>query len=88
MFLVLATVLLCSVLLAGAAAAQEGAGAIRYVVQAGASSGGGYRLSGGAWVISGAASGGQYALAVPAAAPLAGQGCCCNYLPCLLRSVP
>ena len=60
----------------------------------GAASGGGYRLTGltgdqsqgGTWQIRGGASGGSYSLDAPAAqASHVGSGCCCTYLPGLMR---
>jgi len=62
-------------------------------VQAGTSSGGTYQLASlplrqaqdNAWQVSGTAFGGGYALASPQAPALRGSGCCCTYLPCLLR---
>jgi hypothetical protein len=47
--------------------------------------GGGYRLTGLAWQFSGIASGGKYRLLGPAAPALRGNGCCCTYLPCIVR---
>jgi len=65
-----------------------------YVVQAGTAAGGSYHLTspalrqaqGDAWQVSGAAAGGDYTLAIPYAPALRGSGCCCTYLPCILRS--
>jgi hypothetical protein len=62
-------------------------------VQAGTSSGGSYHLTSlaprqaqdNAWQVSGTAAGGGYALASPYAPALRGSGCCCAYLPCILR---
>jgi len=55
-------------------------------VQAGTSTGGGYHLTSLAWQVSGAAVGGDYTLAIPYAPALRGSGCCCTYLPCILRN--
>jgi len=55
-------------------------------VQAGTSSGGSYHLTSLAWQVSGTAADGSYALAAPYASALRGSGCCCTYLPCILRS--
>jgi len=56
--------------------------------------GGNYQLTslplrpaqGNAWQVSGNASGGGYALTSPYEPALRGSGCCCTYLPCMLRS--
>jgi hypothetical protein len=55
-------------------------------VQAGTSSGGGYQLTSQAWQVSGTAAGEGYALATPHQPTLRGSGCCCTYLPCILRN--
>jgi hypothetical protein len=47
--------------------------------------GGGYRLTGLAWQVSGTASGGRYRLVGPAS-PGEGNQCCCTYLPCVVRN--
>lgn len=91
--LVALVALLC---LGGAALAQSGGAGPDQVlsVQAGTSGGGSYHLTsltlrqseGDAWQVSGTATGGGYVLAVPYAPTLRGNGCCCTYLPCVLRS--
>jgi hypothetical protein len=91
--LVTLAALLC---LGGVALAQSGGAgpAPEYVVQAMTSAGGTYQLAsltlrqaqGDAWQVSGTATGGGYALAARFAPTLRGSGCCCTYLPCLLRS--
>jgi len=55
-------------------------------VQAGTITGGGYHLTSLAWQVSGTAAGGDYVLTSPYAPTLRGSGCCCTYLPCILRS--
>ncbi|UCC63704.1 MAG: hypothetical protein JSV36_01190 [Anaerolineae bacterium] len=55
-------------------------------VQAGTITGGGYHLTSLAWQVSGTAAGGGYALTSPQAPVLRGSGCCCTYLPCILRN--
>jgi hypothetical protein len=82
MGLVVGCVLL-AVLLAGGAQAQSTG---QYQVAGGLSSGGGYHLTTVEWQVSGSASGGGYALAAPIQPELRGSGCCCTYLPCVLRS--
>ena len=54
-------------------------------VEQGAASGGGYYLTSLAWQVSGAASGGGYRLLGPAEPASSENGCCCTYLPCVLR---
>jgi hypothetical protein len=48
-------------------------------------SGGEYLLESSGWQISGASAGGGYLLERPAAPRLNGNGCCCTYLPCVMR---
>jgi predicted S18 family serine protease len=55
-------------------------------VHAGTSSGGSYHLTNLDWQVSGTAAGGGYALTSPYAPALRGSGCCCTYLPCILRN--
>ena len=73
---------------AGAALAESGgAGPLQSMsVQLTTSSGGSYHLSSLAWQVSGTAAGESYALVSPSAPTLRGSGCCCTYLPCILRN--
>jgi hypothetical protein len=48
-------------------------------------SGGRYRLTVTTWRVSGSAHGGGYRLQGPARPALTGNGCCCTYLPCVIR---
>lgn len=57
----------------------------RYTVGQGTSAGGGYHLTGLAWQVEGTASGSGYRLLGPAAPMSSENGCCCTYLPCVLR---
>lgn len=85
------TVILLAVvalLLVGSVAWAQSGRPPGYVVEQGVLSGGGYRLSGPGWQFSGAAGGGGYRLLGPAMPSLRGSGCCCNYLPCVLRQAP
>lgn len=67
--------------------AQTGAlGPARYGVEAGTVAGGGYQLSSLAWQISGTTSAGAYRLSTAVEHSLRGSGCCCTYLPCVLRN--
>lgn len=58
------------------------------VVETGIASGGSYQLTTLAWHVSGTAAGGGYRLLGPAAPALGGSGCCCTYLPVVLRNAP
>jgi hypothetical protein len=44
-----------------------------------------YQLSSLSWQISGQLSGASYTLSAPSAPSLTGNGCCCNFMPCMLR---
>jgi hypothetical protein len=79
--LVVCCVLLAGLLVSGAVAQSIGP----YQVEGGIISGGSYRLATTTWQVSGAASGQGYRLLGPAAPALHGSGCCCTYLPCVLR---
>lgn len=57
-----------------------------YRVEIGTISGEGYHLTSTSWQVSGRASGGDYYLLGAAAPNLRGSGCCCTYLPCILRN--
>ena len=80
-------VVVALLLLGAVAPARSGGNGLTEVVviQPGVASGGGYRLSGLSWQISGTASGGGYRLLETSAPSLTGSGCCCSYLPCVLR---
>ncbi len=80
--------LLCLLLVTGVVAAQSGEPTAQYIVASGVASGGGYRLTGLVWRVQGLAAGGGYLLTVPASPRLRGNGCCCTYLPCVLRHSP
>lgn len=83
--------LLCGLLLVGTALAQSGGGhapSVLYTVQHGVASGGSYHLTGLAWQVEGSAAGGGYRLLGPVSPMLRGNGCCCTYLPCVLRRFP
>jgi hypothetical protein len=58
------------------------------VVEPGLASGGRYRLTTLSWDVSGTVAGGGYRLLAPAAPTLGGSGCCCTYLPVVLRNAP
>ncbi len=58
------------------------------VVQQAMISGNRYHLASAAWQARGIASGGEYRLASPVVPGLRGSGCCCTYLPCMLRQLP
>jgi len=78
--------LLVALLSGGVLAQSPGRGlASPYQVAGGLISGGSYRLTTADWQVSGTASGGGYRLVGPAAPGAAGSGCCCTYLPCVMR---
>jgi len=79
--LVVCCVLLAGLLVSGAQARSIG----QYQVGGGLTSGGSYRLTTVEWQVSGAATGEGYRLVGPMAPGLAGSGCCCTYLPCVMR---
>ena len=80
--------LVCVLLLAGATSAQSGSqpSPSWYIVEKGRASGGRYHLASVSWHVSGAASGGGYRLLSPSSPTLRGSGCCCTYMPCVLRN--
>jgi hypothetical protein len=68
---------------------STGVGALtapRYQVKTGTISGGSYQLTSFDLPAAGVAAGGAYRLLVPSAPALQGSGCCCTYLPCILRN--
>jgi hypothetical protein len=79
----LAALLAGGVLRSTALAVAQPAGP--YQVAGGTMSGGYYRLTTANWQVSGTAGGGGYRLVGPAASEQAGSGCCCTYLPCVMR---
>ena len=56
-----------------------------YAVEPSVASGAGYRLTTLDGSIGVSASGGRYRLLTPSSPSLRGSGCCCIYLPCVLR---
>lgn len=62
--------------------AQPGGG---YAVKDGTIAGGGYQLTSAGPQAGTISAGGTYRLLVPAAPEQQGSGCCCTYLPCVLR---
>ena len=74
--------LLLAGLLAGGARAQSTG---PYQVEGSTIFGEGYRLATTAWQVSGALGGGGYRLLAPASVELTGSGCCCTFLPCVMR---
>ena len=78
--------LLCLLLGATALARPtEPSASTGYVVAAGLLSGPGYDLAGESWQASGSASGPGYHLDATGGRILQGAGCCCTFLPCLMR---
>ena len=70
----------------GAVPTASGLSAPRYQVETGTISGGGYRLTSSGTQGDTVAAGGAYRLLMPSAPTLHGSGCCCSYLPCLMRN--
>jgi hypothetical protein len=89
-------VVIVALLLAGAGVlvqAGEGKSSAPDIFEQGIAASGGYRLSSVSWQVQGGASGGGYQLLDPLAAnpsppPSAQVGCCCRYLPAILRDHP
>jgi len=85
------TALVCVLLLASVMLAQANGRPdplTWYTVEQGVASGGGYHLTSLAWQVSGTASGAGYRLLGPASPTLRGPwgGCCCTWLPCVVRN--
>jgi hypothetical protein len=57
-----------------------------YMVERGTASGGRYRLDSLNWQVGGTSSGAGYHLMGPARPASSENGCCCTFLPCVLRS--
>lgn len=60
----------------------------QYILEAGRSTSRSQPLPSLDWRVSGQASGGSYSLVSSAVPELRGSGCCCSYLPALLRDAP
>ena len=85
----IAIVVVVTVLLLGTAVVAQTGGPgppAWYTVEQGTASGGGYRLTNLAWPVCGTASGGGYRLGGPIAPASSESGCCCVYLPVVLKS--
>jgi hypothetical protein len=68
---------------------SAGVGALstpRYQVEMATIAGGGYRLTGAGPQAEIVSAGGAYRLLGPSAPAGQGSGCCCTYLPCILRN--
>ena len=57
------------------------------VIEGGTAAGGEHLLTALAWQVTGTASGGEYRLLGVEAPTLRGSGCCCSYLPLVLRNL-
>lgn len=64
---------------------QDDAPFSSYAVAPGTAAGQGYRLTSLGWRVEGTMAGGVYQLVGPASPALRGSGCCCTYLPCVMR---
>ena len=81
---------IAALLLLGSAALAQSGGPeppALYSVQQGTVSGGDYQLTNLSWQVSGEASGQDYRLLDAATDGLRGSGCCCTYVPCVLRGL-
>ena len=54
-------------------------------VTASTASGGRYHLAATTWQVNGTVSGSGFRLQGPASPALTGSGCCCTYLPCVMK---
>ena len=77
-------ILLLLGMVVGVMAAERGPGA-QVAVRPGTAVGGRYQLAGLSWQANSTTSGGDYRLTGVFAPSLTGSGCCCTYLPCVLR---
>ncbi len=82
------TMVITTLLLASSTALASGQSPpAGYVVERGAASGESYHLTSLAWQATSSRGAGYRLLSL--AAPLSSEnGCCCNYLPCMLRNSP
>jgi hypothetical protein len=81
--IVLLVAVVALLLLSTAALAQPGGG---YAVGEGTLAGGGYRLTSVSLPVGEPMSGGRYQLLSLTESTATGSGCCCTYLPCILRN--
>lgn len=83
-----ASIALVCTLLAGTALVQSDSQPLppQYIVEKGRVSGGRYHLTCISWYVSGTVSGENYRLLSLSNLTLDGNGCCCTYLPCILRN--
>jgi len=85
-FFVVVVALVGAILVGGVAVAHPGDrpdSALLYTINQGTATGGGYHLTGLSWQVEGVVGNDHYRLVGPADSS---GGCCCTYLPCLLRS--
>lgn len=66
--------------------ARGEAPSISYQVANGTTSGEGYQLITYNWLIRGTLSGDRFLINIASSPLLNGSGCCCTYLPCILRN--
>lgn len=79
----LSLLLIAFLLLSTGASALSGS---NYQVEGGTISGGSYQLDSFGVQAGSIAAGGAYRLLGPSAPNLRGSGCCCTYLPCIVRN--
>ncbi len=85
--IILATLVV--LLLAGSVASAQPAKQAQstwYTVERGSASGGGYHLVSQVWQVGRVSSGAGYHLQAPMMPASSENGCCCTFLPCILRS--
>jgi C4-dicarboxylate transporter len=83
--LILTLVVLLSLVAAALVWGQDDAPFSTYAVAPGTAAGQGYRLTSLGWHVDRAVAGGAYQLVGPASTVLRGSGCCCTYVPCVMR---
>jgi len=79
-------VIVVALLLTGSVTLAQSGGRVSYALAPGMLSGGRYHLTSLAWQVSGATSSDSYHLLSPAVPISSENGCCCTYLPCILRN--
>ena len=74
-----------ALLVVGGLATAQSSGPVGYAVEPSTASGGDYQLTGQGTSVSIEMSGGAYRLQGGIQPMLRGNGCCCTYMPCILR---
>ena len=84
--LLLLTIMLLLIVSAAVAQPDRTTVANTAAIQPATATGGAYHLESLRWQFEGTSDGGLYQLSGPQNPTLRGNGCCCNYLPCLQRN--